>query len=366
LSRKVLQLAIAFSLFPAPSVAEERQDVELFLRAPPECGDGEALGSQIEGRSSRLRVSSGEATNRAEVNVEKGPPYVARVVVTRAGTTTERELEAKNCGELMDAVALIVVVTLDPLGTTTEEPELDPNPEVIPNSSPTTEATAEATAPAATTSEPPAGRSTTTPPASPPEWRDDIAPPDFDSPIKFSSFVPDRWGVRSAARGHHGPAPRFMLGPELGIELEWNPRDVVSTKLALSVSRTWSGGSREIGGVAAFTLDRIALELCPLRLGGQRWDVRPCIDGAAGRFSSSGSDTISPRSAARPWSTLGASARLSGRPLEWLEPWGSAGIAAALVRDRFQFDDGDDATPAFHWVPAEILSFAVGVTVRFP
>lgn len=360
MSRKVLQLAIALSLFSAPSVAEEREGLELLLRAPAECGDGATLGSQIEGRSSRLRVSAEKATSRAEVNIEKGPPYVARVAVTRAGTTIERELQAKNCGELMDAVALIVVVTLDPLGTTPEATELDPNPEATPNPSPTTAATT----PAATTSEPRAGG--TTPPTNPPEWRDDIAPPDFESPIKFSSFVPDSWGVRSAARAHHGPAPRWMLGPELGIEFEWNPRDVVSTKLALSVSRAWSGGSREVGGVAAFTLDRIALELCPLRLGGQRWDVRPCIDGAAGRFLSSGSDTISPRSEARPWGTLGASARLSGRPLEWLEPWGSAGIAAALVRDRFQFDDGDDGTPAFHGVPAEILSFAAGLTVKFP
>jgi hypothetical protein len=63
----------------------------------------------------------------------------------------------------------------------------------------------------------------------------------------------------------------------------------------------------------------------------------------------------------RPWGTLGAGARLSASPIDLLEVWGSAGIATALVRDRFAFLPG-----VFHEVPGEIPTFALGLAALFP
>jgi hypothetical protein len=103
------------------------------------------------------------------------------------------------------------------------------------------------------------------------------------------------------------------LGPELGLELLWNTRAVVSTRLGVAASRTWSGPVETDGGTASFTLDQIQAELCPLRLGGEHWEVRPCLEAAGGRILAAGSNTNSPRSEQRQWGTLGAGARTGSR-----------------------------------------------------
>jgi hypothetical protein len=352
LSRVALLLAIAVLLVAAEASAQERENLELVFSAPAECGDSDALSQQIERRSPKIRVQREPATNRAEVNVSAGPPYLARVVVSRLGSQAQRELSAGDCDELRDAIALVVVVTLDSMSAPPPETKPPTSPE--PKSEP---APPEATANANTQPEP-----QTSLPAGPPQWKDDIEPPDLAGPIKWSSFVPDRWGVAVAARGHQGPAPRFMFGPEFGLELRWNTRAFVSTRLGVAVSRAWSGSVTTTGGTATFTLDQVQGELCPLRLGGAGWEIRPCLQGAWGRVLSEGQNTLLPQSVMRPWGTLGANARISGRPVDLLELWASAGIGAAMVRDAFQFQPEG----VFHSVPAEIPNFALGVAVLFP
>lgn len=352
-SRSGPLLATLGWLFAAELRAEPSEALQLTFSAPAECGDHAALERRIEARAASIDVIVGEAPAAAVVEVAPGTAYRARVRVSRAGVTAERELSGLDCGELLDAVALVVVVTLD---TTRTEPAEPPATELPTEPAPVTESTAAAPGPTAPTPAP-----TPAAPANEPlEWQDDIEPPDLGSPIQFESFVPEGWGIALGARAHLGPAPEPMLGPEFGLELSWNPGSVVSTRLAVTLSRAWSEAIETSAGTAEFTLDQIQGELCPVRLGGERWAIRPCLQGAGGRLSASGNRTDSPESATRQWGTLGASARASVLPIEPLELWASAGVGAALVRDRFQFEP-----VVFHAVPGEIPTFAVGLAAQF-
>jgi hypothetical protein len=250
----------------------------------------------------------------------------------------------------MEAIALIVVVTLDPTGRDSPESTNpatrtgggdDASSAVDP---PALEVPAEPTLP-------------TTPP---PKYEDDYSPPDLAGPLDTSALVPNGFSAFAGARVLSGPAPTLLFGPELGIEILWLGEGVLSPRLEFSASRAFASELTSENGNANFTLDQGRTALCPLALGRSRWDDRPCLDGTFGRMLAKGSDTESPRSSERPFATFGASSRASVRPVGILELWASIGIAVALVRDRYQFDP-----VVFHEAPPELLTGAAGLGLSF-
>lgn len=94
------------------------------------CTDAAALDERIEGLVGRP-VEPDEVVVR--VHVLEPMPLRARVEIEFGGRTESRALEARDCDALLDAVALLVAVTLDPTEVPpAPEPPEPPEPEPAP------------------------------------------------------------------------------------------------------------------------------------------------------------------------------------------------------------------------------------------
>ena len=162
-------------------------------------------------------------------------------------------------------------------------------------------------------------------------------------------------------RAVRGPAPRLLMGP--GLVAAWElERASVWSPLALVVATYYlREDTGATGGTATFGLDAIALQLCPLRVGARLVSVRLCAAASGGRLVARGSDTFNARSRARPLFTAGGAALLAVNPHPRFELAASVEPAAALVHDQFAFDPN-----TFYAVPRLILTFGLGVAVKFP
>jgi hypothetical protein len=339
----------------AHAEAPEVERVALSFRAPAQCGGSEALAERVSERSERVVFEAHDGANAVDVRIEDGPPFEAKVRVRTETEANDRELSADGCRELLDAIALVVVVTFDPSGRLPSETPA-PSPPGTPSQparavAPATEAKPTDTAPVAPASELPPD----------PVPADPVTPPELGSAFDGFSAVPDRVALEAGARAHDGAAPALLVGPELGCEFSFAPERVASLRVALEVSRAWTTGVSFPEGSAEFTLDQASLELCPLRIGQRRWELRPCLNGSLGRMIARGSDTDSPREVERPWRSLGASGSFAVELLApvWLS--GSFGVSVPLVRDRYAF-----RPTVFYEVPAQERTFALGVSVAIP
>jgi len=158
-----------------------------------------------------------------------------------------------------------------------------------------------------------------------------------------------------------GPAPAAMPGIALEIQAALDRSSLWSPAVILTLSHVWSGDLAEADGRAAFALDLLGLDACPIRLVLLRLEARACAAGALGRLSAQGSVAYDPRSVARPFATAGGAVRLEV-PIGWrVEVRGRFGAGATLWRDAFEF------TPdVFHRVASVTLVGDVGLGVRFP
>jgi hypothetical protein len=158
-----------------------------------------------------------------------------------------------------------------------------------------------------------------------------------------------------------GPAPAAMPGLALEVQAALDRASLWSPAVILTLSHVWSGDLAEADGHAAFALDLLGLDACPLRVVVFRLEARACAAGALGRLSAQGSVTYDPRSVERPFATAGGALRLEVPIGSRVEVRGRFGAGAALWRDAFEF------TPdVFHRVGSVTLVGDVGLGVRFP
>jgi hypothetical protein len=170
-----------------------------------------------------------------------------------------------------------------------------------------------------------------------------------------------RWGAGASLRAVSGPAPRLMLGAAVDIQLAWDRDSIWSPALRLSAAHQALSGWATLGGTAAFALDQVEAQLCPIDLGAARVGLRGCAAGAAGRLTASGSDTFSAESHARLAASAGAAAVLNVALTGHLAVTGEAGAGYALRRDAFEF------SPAiFYRVPALTWATSLGLAAQFP
>ena len=87
--------------------------------------------------------------------------------------------------------------------------------------------------------------------------------------------------------------------------------DLVARAGADAVARLERRPDREPGGIAAFTLDLLALDACPSASRCSALEARACAAGSLGRLAAQGSHTYDPRSVARPFATAGGTVRLA-------------------------------------------------------
>jgi hypothetical protein len=136
----------------------ELQRIE--FQAPATCATAEVFFDEVRSRTPRLRLTVGEDwTARFELAVrDDGEAFVGALTVYSDRTTSERrEVKAKSCEEVLETLALIVAVAIDPNASLGRRPKrLAPKPE---DSPPAMVATpARAARPVATPPPPPRAR----------------------------------------------------------------------------------------------------------------------------------------------------------------------------------------------------------------
>ena len=302
--------------------------------AEPGCATGEDLVARVGARSARIRLSEAAVAGprlRAEISPRRSGGVSAILTVGGEGGTSRR-LNAATCDEAVDALAVMIVVLLDPAAVLAA-PAAAPAPAIA--------------APSAAKIAAPAPRPDTPRSAAPPAAR-------------------WRFGVGAAAHGTSGPAPRWMGGIALDLRLgrtrdvgrstwSWTPM----VRIALMHDRL--DDSAAAGGHASFVLDGVELDLCPLAFSAGRLSGAGCGMALASHLAARGFDTFAPEAHAPFLGALGAAVLLGFRLVRHVELQATLAAGPPLERDAFAF------RPAvFFRVAPVILTGGAGLGLTFP
>ena len=306
----------------------------LRVEAPEHCATRAAIVARVSERSQRIEiVEQAPLALRAVVQVSTKRLVSAELhVAWPDGRAALRSLNAPSCAEAVDALALLIALTLDPGASTTA---LAPGPIA---DAPVADAPVAAAPAAEAASETPEPEATTT-----------------SDPFALS-YV----SVGLAAFGVLGAAPRAMPGVAASVLVAFEGHGLWTPLFQVRVTHAWVTAT-EAPGTADFQLDSAHLSACVVGLRGAALAAYACVTGAVGRLSASGSNTYEPNTHARLWLSAGAELLLSARLFGPLELHAGTGIALPLRRDRFAF-----APRVFHRVAAVVPYGQLGLSVRFP
>jgi hypothetical protein len=329
------------------------------LEAGTSCGDSALLVARVQRRSSRIEAvppSADVIGFRALVRaLPRGLLSATLDVEPPGGKRSTREIVARSCDEAVDALALVIAITLDPeaetVSTVAERDRTEGQPP------------APSTAPSAPSE---ASDSKRRAKAADPKREAESSPPGPASPIA-PALESARWRARltSSARFESvsGPAPALLNGFAIQalLDLE-HARSVWSPAIALSAGYQWVGGLHEPGGTADFALSTANISLCPLQIRPiSQFAARFCGSAGVGALFASGRDTYRPRSPTRPYAELGGALLLSAFLTEKVELSGLFAGERALILDTFQF-----SPERFHRVSPVTLRFGLGLGFRIP
>jgi len=298
--------------------------VRLEVDASPSCTTPEELMARVRARSDRIQL---QEAGRTVVRVSLTPlPGLRTISGTLAleqpdGRTTERRILAPSCEQATDALALVLVLALDPAAVSGAPPPTPPRPTTPP--------------PPAVIAAPPGG------PPPPPRPR-------------------TGWGLEAGGWLAAGPAPRPLPGVWLGGLVARERPGAWSPALAVSLLHAGSGDLAEPGGRASFTLNAAVLDACPVRLAASIVEARPCASLLLGRLAAAGSDTYAPASAERSFGAAGLSLRLAVALPHHLQVGGRVEAEAPWRRDAFAF-----SPTVFHRAAAVTLAAGLSLGVRF-
>lgn len=301
--------------------------LQLAYRAPGTCPDESAFLAGIRARvqSAHLAPDDASATRFEVTIVPTGDRWTGELVARdRERQETTRRVAGKPCEDVVDALALVAALVLDP--------SADPTPPPAPPAPPSAPERAAA---------PVAGEGRTPEPDASTERR------------------PSRWSV--AVQGD-------VVGAGLGSLV---PRGAASVRLrALADGFIALGGaiasgstSAQSGGRARITWTTLVLEACPLRLRASAdVSVLPCIPIEGGFVLVGAEDIVNPSSATQPWLATGADVRLELSLSSWVFLDLHAGGRVPILRDTFYFRPGEDVYRA----PAVIAQAGIGAGAHFP
>lgn len=289
----------------------------------------EAIGEDI--------AAPGSSSGSTEQN------YVGRLTIRDVeNNAAVREVHGRTCKEVVEAVAFIAALAIDPNAVPARTPS---------GESPTAPAVA---APAATT------LASSGPPQLAPS-APELPPPSFTSP-ETRLFAAIRAG------GISGVAPGVTAFARLAAEVSRIiPRSPWTASLSLSLGRGLTREIRTPAGVAHLTWTTGRLDACFLR-----WAIAPdamtglelCPVLEAGVISGTSTETNDATPRSRGWFSLGAVGRLA---LEIAGPVAievEGGATAPILRDHFYFSPVTNASNEVYRVPAVSFFVDAGVSVR--
>jgi hypothetical protein len=346
-----LRWAAAISVASAAGRAaadDSRVPVRLDFAGPAGCPTPGEFGRRVEERAPHMRrAADGERARAFRAIVRAGPGgAVGRLVLVEPdGRTSERSLEAGDCRQAMEALALITALAVErPADGEPAPPEsARPAPETPPPvPAPSAPATASPPAPAREASAPPAARAPTPEPRTTPSEPAAAGTSNETAAVRGPKAV---WTFDGAVEGFGaaGLAPGPTVGGAILVGVaRTRPGSPWSPSLRLGVAVMLDRSFREAGGTATFGWVAGIGELCPLALAASG-DVRiaPCVVGEYGAAHARGSDTIDPAPVGRPWAAAGAAVRVSVHVAGPVRVEGAVEALAVIDRSRFFFGSNE-------------------------
>jgi hypothetical protein len=352
----LLALGLAGAMGVAAAAEPPAASARLEVQALPDCTTREELAARVAARSRRIHFDDQAPGPTLRAIIAPGPrggAFGELQIVERSGKSSTRRISARSCAQATDALALIIALTLDPTAAAAPTGGTPPAPSPAP---PSTAATPDRSTAAPS---PAVGGSLPPSPA--------LQPPADDANTLVSAArerpvaARPRFGAGVAGEVVSGPAPDALPGLSVYLMAALDREALWSPAAILRATHAWTNSVPESGGTAAFTLDALTLDACPLRLAVSTFEARACASGLYGRLAAAGSETYSPATAARPYGALGGALIFSAALGRLLEITGRVGGGASLVRDSFAF-----SPTVFHRTGAATLAAGLGIGVRFP
>jgi len=307
--------------------------VQLEYTAPAECAGQDLFVERVQSRSERIQFDL-PTDKQLTVTIQgRDSIWTGRVSFLEADREPlSREISAQSCDEVIDGLALVTVMVLDPEAIQPTSPELRPS-----------------TPPAAS----PAPSAALPIPKLKPKPR---------STVQLPRALPAHiaFGADATFAGSAGPVPGVFWGWGVSAQFSWVRPSLWSPHVRASALHFSRSGYLAHGGTADFAMDELLLALCPIsgRLGSLR--IRPCISGNYGRLVAAGARTFVPLTETRPWVEANLQIELEWNPVSHVEVFLAPTSGMALNRYSFGFEPY-----VFYRVPAVILSGTAGLGLQF-
>jgi hypothetical protein len=328
-ARQAFALAVALgALFVDVARAEPPTTPALLLEyaAPGNCPPAADFQARVKARTPLARFADEDDARALKVVVRPtGTAYAGHLsLVGRSGHISERDVEDTLCSDVVDALALITALAVDP------------------NAQLAATASSAAPAPATTDSsaaeviplvEAPAPRSRPSiPKEAPSQRRRPVATPARPFPATFA--------VGGTFATMAGIAPDTLVGGGAfgAVESKSDRWLAPSLRLTLLAAENGAFATRD----ASFLLLAARLDVCPLRLGRPELSLRPCVGADLGAVEAKGIDAVAGgtgKLGTEPWGDLQALLRLRGEPgLAHVFVEGEGGVFVPLNRSSFVYD----------------------------
>jgi hypothetical protein len=309
--------------------AQTQPRVTVRWNAPDSCPDDAALLGAVENLLGRRLADAGAQELAVSIHVHGEPgAFSAKLVLTGARGAEERFLEHPECAKLVDAVALVTALAIDPDAVRARQSQLEQG--LPPPSAP----------PAAST--PAAPRA---PPSAP------APPPASPAPSAGRPANAVAMGVQGLLGAGVLPGVKPAFGAELGLRHRWF--------VAQASARFWGSGSAEVTNAAPAS---VVLQLVSWGVRGcgvvplEAWRLRPCLGADFGALSGIGENVSNARARHDLLPTLEASLAVA---YAGFQPTPLAGLALAVPVSRPTFGVLEDgvAREAFQPAPVALIGF---------
>jgi hypothetical protein len=289
--------------------------------APEECADASAFSAQIAQRTTVWARAQAEL--RVRVLIEKSEGRLRGVLtLEESGRQTVREVSSERCGEVVQALALIVAILVDPDADTRPLPEL---PEAAP-----------VPGPAATGTRP--ARARVNPRV---RWIPGAGTQlTVATGVAGAALVGERWFAALSREGVGGPS--------------------VTLRLGVGHDRT---GTIEHGDGASSALSRnlVRFDGCGAALSEPSFALSICGFAEAGRIDAFGVHPVRSEAPTLGWLAFGALARAAFRYERVLGLEAELGASLPMTRYDFRFEG-----ESLYQTAPVIAGAGLGLSVHFP
>ena len=302
--------------------------VSMRWSAPDECPDDVQIVHEVEGLLGQsLSLLPDQAfTVRANVQGNAAQGYTAQLSFTSAQGTEQRELEHSDCQKLLQGVALVVALAIDPERVRTTQATRAADHEAPATLSPALPIASAASAP---------------PPAFPARVTDTDRGMCPASPARAEQPL----GIRLALHGVAGAGPLPGFGGGVEAAIGWQQRRFAAEVLG----RYWVSRDTAVG----FAPDA-KLELSLVTLGARgcgrvpagSWLLSACAGGDLGDLRATGLGVENSRTPHELFADVAGDARVA-YVRSRLAPEGGFEVSGALTRPRFGVSENGQSTETF-------------------